>query len=835
MSHTPAITPAQFTTFGDLLKFLRRRAGLSQTELSIGVGYSAAQISRLEKNLRAPDTAAIAARFVPELDLEMEPVWVARLLELAAVARAENEPEASESHVPSVRHNLPLQFTSFVGRDQEIAELKRLLAPNATAAQEVRLLTLSGTGGSGKTRLALRAATECLGEFPDGVFFINLAPLSEPGLVLPTILQTLGVSPIGRQTALDALQEQLRTKRLLLVLDNFEQMLDAAPDFATLLTKTSHLKILVTSRVLLHLASEHEFRVPPMPLPNLRPEFANELEQNEAVALFVERAQAARAGFQLTPTTARVVAEICVRLDGLPLAIELAAARIRILAPQDLLTRLGRRLHLLTGGARDLPARQQTLRNAIDWSFQLLTPNEQRLFTRLGVFVGGWTLESAEQVCFAGADRSDDSVDEMQTLAEHNLIQHQASPEGDVRLTMLETLREFALEQLEASGELESLRQRHADYFFAFVDEAIPTDGNLATPKSVERILEEHANLRAASAWNYGSKGNAQKGLRLAETIGYAANWTEERIWMDRALAYADTEGGYDPHTRGRVLRLFGLAQAWQGDNAGAESSFFAALAIFRQLEDRTSTLHCMERLGWLARERGDAATAIARLEETISLANELDLSDSALGIKITLASAITMQGDIAAARRLLEQVLPQLRQRGDSVGVGWALNHLGHVAQLESDYEQATRLYTESLSLFPRDNPHWTSHIEGLQSLGETALAQGDAALATVRLYESLALAQKYHLAHGIAWCLAGLAGVAVLNEEPENAAYLWGAAEHLRQRLGVREGPATHAVHKRLRAKAGEQLGEQAFDAAWAKGEQTPIEDIVKEILST
>ena len=408
-ARTSAIQPEHFAKFGQLLRFLRQRAGLTQRELSIAVGYSESQLSRLEQNQRPPDEAVLAARFVPALHIEHEPAWAARLLQLGAISRAPgnaSEP-ALAAQAPAPPSNLPLQLTSFIGREQEIAQVRRLIGQR-------RMVTLTGPGGTGKTRLALAVAVELAPDFADGICFVNLAPVTDPDLVASSIAQALGISVPASQPPLKWLNGRLRDRQLLLVLDNLEQVLDAAPQLTALLTDCPRLKILVTSRVILRLSGEQVYAVPPLPVPQKHnPEDWHDLLSYASVALFVQRAQASLPDFQLTESTAPVVAEICARLDGLPLAIELAAARINVLGLHALLARLNSRLGPLTGGPRDLPARQQTLRNTIDWSYRLLAPSAQVLFARLGVFVGGWKLGAAEQVCGPGDDSTIEVVDGM--------------------------------------------------------------------------------------------------------------------------------------------------------------------------------------------------------------------------------------------------------------------------------------------------------------------------------------------------------------------------------------------------------------------------------------
>lgn len=818
-----AITPEQFTNFGDLLKFLRRRAGLTQQELSIAVGYSESHISRLEKNQRIPDTSSIAARFVPALELGKEKEWVARLLELAtaphaAIEMVPQERDADPRELPP--HNLPFQFTSFVGREQQIAEITRFLRPNSGLSKKVRLLTLTGAGGSGKTRLALHVATELLPEFPDGIFFVDLAPVIEAVLVLPAIAQALKVTPVPGLNALDSLQEHLAVKRVLVILDNFEQVPDAASDLMKLLNAVPTLTLLVTSRVLLHVTSEHEYGVPPLSLPNPDSSDSDELQKNEAVALFIQRAQVAQTDFQLSENTVRAIAEICVRLDGLPLAIELAAVRTRVLSPQELLTRLNRRFALLTGGARDFPARQKTLRNTIDWSYHLLSPAEQKLFTRLGVFVGGWALDAAEKVCNVEGALSGDLIDCLQGLIDHNLVRQSISSEGVTRFRMLETIREYSLEQLQSSGEHERLAQQHAEYYFALVDRVMPKTWHLGFDKeTVVAIRAEKDNIRAALGWSEQTKGRAQMALRLAETADFISDYTEQANLLERVLALASAEGGYDLHTQARVLTYLAEVKSWLGDLHGAEVSYAECYSIFERQGDSLWAASSLERFGWVARERGETDLARARLEKSFAMARTLNNHAFLFVVTNTLGETMTMQGDFDAARQRLEEILPLERRTDEWYCLGWTLNHLGHVAQLEGDFDQAARYHEESMESF-RKTPYSWGKIESRHCLGETALAQGDAVIAASYLVESLRLAHNSRLSSAIAWCLAGLAGVAVLNEEPERAAQLWGAAEQLRQRLGVREGPATHDLHEQLITQAREQLGEVAFAKAEAAG---------------
>ena len=423
-------------------------------------------------------------------------------------------------------HNLPVQPTPLIGREKEVSILQDLLH-----REEVRLVTLTGPGGIGKTRLGLQVTAELSDRFADGVFFVNLAPLSNPELVLPAIAEVLDVKEIGGQPILSLLHAYLREKRLLLLLDNFEQVVRAALQVAELLASCPKLKVLVTSRMALHVRVEQEFAVPPLTLPDPKrlPDLVV-LSQYEAVALFIQRARAVKSNFQVTNASAPAVAEICVRLDGLPLAIELAAARIKVLQPQALLARLGQRLAMLTSGAWDAPARQQTLRSTIEWSYQLLDADEQRLFRRLSVFVGGCTLEAVEAVWVALGDPIPSMLDGVASLIDKNLLLQTAQEGEEPRLMMLETIREFGLECLATSGENEAARQAHAVYCLSLAEEA---DVWLWGPQQavwLERLELEHDNLRAALSWpledgpGEGTSRRKEVALRLAGAL--------DRFWF---------------------------------------------------------------------------------------------------------------------------------------------------------------------------------------------------------------------------------------------------------------------------------------------------------------
>jgi predicted ATPase/class 3 adenylate cyclase len=486
-------------------------------------------------------------------------------------------------------NNLPAQTTPFIGREDAIRAVKEQLS-NAN----VRLLSLSGVGGTGKTRLALQAAADMVDEFEHGVFFVPLAALSDPGLVLPTIAQAFGVREAAGRPLQVQIQDYLREKQILLVLDNFEQVIDAAPRVSDLLTAAPRLKVLVTSREVLRLSGETDYPVPPLSLPD--PKRLPPLEQfaqYEAVALFIERAVAVKPAFTVTNENASAVAEVCYRLDGLPLAIELAAARVRVLPPQQMLAQLGNRLRFLTSGARDLPTRQQTLRGMMDWSYGLLTDSEKRVFRQLAVFVGGCTLVAAESIC--NADGQMDVLNGLQSLLDKNLLK-QTEVDGEARFSMLETIREYAREKLLESGENERVRARHLNASLQFAEDAAPQLAGPDQMQWLQRVESEHDNLRAALSWAI-AQAESIAALRLSGALGWfwfvRGHLSEGRQWLQQTFALgrrATDMARMSSDYRGwhaKALQAGAKLAEAQGDYATTQALNEESLVLFRALGDK--------------------------------------------------------------------------------------------------------------------------------------------------------------------------------------------------------------------------------------------------------
>ena len=587
------------------------------------------QISALRKLLGADAIATVASR---GYRFTLEPVW-------AAV------PAPPSSQGP--KHNLPAQTTHLIGREREIRAVREQLSKD-----NARLLTLSGVGGTGKTRLALQAAADMMDEFEHGVFFVSLAALSDAALVLPTIAKTFDLRETAGLPLLEQLQDYLRDKQLLLVLDNFEQVIDAAPRVSELLTAAARLKVLVTSREALRLSGETDYPVPPLSLPDPRrlPSLA-QLSQYEAVALFIERAVAVKPTFTVTNENAPAVAEICHRLDGLPLAIELAAARARVLPPERMLVELSHRLNFLTSGSRDVPTRQKTLRGAIDWSHDLLTTTERELFRRLGVFVGGCTLESIETVCNVEKDLS--VLETVESLVGKSLVK-QTEAHGEPRFVMLETIREYAGERLLAAGEEERVRERHREYYLALAEEAQAKLIGAEQTEWLQHLEDEHENLRAALNWSLVVAGS-DGGLRLCGALqrfwATRGHLSEGRGWCARFLGRA--EGEVRTPARAKALNTAGVLAQLQADYPVASTQHEEGLAIRRQLGDQSGIAASLNNLANVFAQRADYSSAKTLYEESLAIRRQLgDRSGIAASLD-NLGAVAHAQGDFVSARTL--------------------------------------------------------------------------------------------------------------------------------------------------------------------------------------
>jgi predicted ATPase/DNA-binding CsgD family transcriptional regulator len=656
---------------------------------------------------------------------------------------------------------------------------------------DVRLVTLTGPGGVGKTRLALQVAVESEPAFADGAVFVPLPLVRDPNLILPEIARALDLPDAGDRPLAERLRAVLRDRDLLLVLDNFEQVIVAAPYLIDLLTACPRLKILVTSREVLRVTGEHEFPVQPLAVPGAgSTESLPDLLRHGAVALFVQQARAARPTFALAKENAHVVAAICSRLEGLPLAIELAAVRTRVLSPDEVLARLERRLPLLGHGARDLPPRQQTMRNAIAWSYDLLSPDEQALFRRLSVFAGGCTLEAAEAIAAAAGDLALDPLEGVTSLVEKSLLREDDRA-GSPRFVMLETVREFGAERLEASDEAAQTRRRHAIWYRDLAERARPELMGWVNRTWLAQLGVELDNIRTALGWAI-ERDEAETAQRFAYTVGWywyvTDQLSEGRTWTERSLTCA---GSTTPEVRAVALIM----------------------------------------AGWLAGEQGDLARADPLVNEGLALARTIGHRHYEAQALISLGLVAVRRAAFDRARACFEEALAIHASLGDVTWVPFALKNLGFVAYRRGDRAQADALYEQALRQF-RDLGNTFGTAITLISMAKVARDRGDLARATALYAEGLALRWDHGDKISVAGCLRGLALVAALARQDERAARLFGAAEALRESIGAGEPRGDSRVEDAL-APARTALGEEAFAAAWAAGRALPLSEAVAEAL--
>lgn len=768
--------------------------------------------------------------------------------------------------------NLPAQVTAFVGREQELANVKQRLEDPG-----VRLLTLTGPGGTGKTRLALQVASDLVGQYPDGVWFVPLAPIASAGRVASAIAEVLGVRESPGEPIAESLKSFLRTRRLLLVLDNFEHVVEAAPLVSSLLASDPGLQVLATSRTPLRISAENELPIEPLGLPSrqtgLRPK---EALTSEAVRLFVDRAQAVRAGFTLTAENVDAVVAICLRLDGLPLAIELAAARMRLLPPEAILARLDSQLSLLTGGSRDHPERQQTLRAAIGWSHDLLDVSEQALFRRLAVFVGGWTLQAAEAVVNAAPGPDIPVIDCLEALHANSLIRlAQADSQdasADPRFAMLQTIREFAREQLVSSGELDVVSEAHAAYFVALAGEAEPHLTGRSAATWLSRFETEHDNVRAALAW-LRDRGDAAQALRLAGAL-WRFWWLrghigEGRDELDAVLALAAPDDSALKPVRAAALDGAGILAETQGDYHRAQTLHKQALEISRAIEDRLGIARSLGNLGVVAFDRRDDDKAVALLDESLELARESG-NDFLIATALNDQGRVAYeQGDLERAESLYRESLGLRRRIGSESDIARTLNNLGGVALQMGNFARAAELFGESLELYRAVSDPWGA-AGAMINLALAARDQGDASRATALFAESLdlfrdtgdtrnialallSLAETERLmadhgtsaAHyreaiaafrdvddplGAADGLAGLAGVLHLSGQSEIAARMLAAAT-VSLTGDASRGLTESAQYRQDRDAIRAALGEDSFAALWAEGMMLSLDAAASE----
>lgn len=861
-----AVSPGQFLNLGDLVKYLRRRQELSQRELALRVQYSDSQISRIEQNQRVPDEATLTALFVPALHLEREPEWTARLLELAGQARRGELPEPRETSNPTSKNNLPAFLTTFIGREKAQAEIIEQIGKH-------RLVTLTGSGGVGKTRLAVQVGEQVSGAYADGVWLVELASLSDPTLLPQRVASVLGiVTQSATSSFTELLIGFLRGKAVLLILDNCEHLVESCATLIDTLVKSCpQLRVLATSREALGIPGEIQYHLPSLALPDIQPTL-EAIESYESVRLFQERARLAQPDFKLTAENALAVAQICTRLDGIPLAIELAAARVTILSAAEIAARLDDRFNLLTGGSRTALPRQQTMRASIDWSWDLISEPERTLLSRLTVFAGGWTLEAAEAVCSAEGVDSWQVSELLSRLVAKSLVMVSRVPGRARRFHLHETIKQYAhgkwSNKANEASEQENVKSRHLNYFMKFVRLAEPA---LHGPQQLEwydRLTDEHANLRAAL--KHASESDLETGMYLAGELlehWYAFD-VREGLRMTTNLIQAPGAAAF-PHacakarlTRGDILwnmQQFAAARAAAqeslevfrayGDKEGECDSLMSlgralqflegmeartechkqALTLARSLGDVWRQAYALSMLGW---DQRDPHQGRANWEEAIALLRQCGdwfLLARTLGV---LGFTILSNGEIESAEKLLDEASEVNQQSHDRTGVEFILTGKSQLALLRGEYAQARALLQQNCDM-QKEVGNRMGYLWGCARLANVALHKGNLPLAHQMLADVIQDFQTDRNKNGLAFALEKMASLYLAEQNPEPAPTLIGWCDATRIEIGdPRQRLQQDELDQTIAALIA-ALGAAAYQEAYVSGSKMTLEEAVQYAL--
>jgi predicted ATPase len=892
-----AVSPQSFTSFGELLRFLRERVELSQKELAIQVGYHYSYMSRIEKNQRTPDPTTLMARFVPALSLDSEPEWTARLLELArgTETRVNSALASSEGAKPSrsapptalpifdlSSSNLPMILTPLLGRDEEVVALTSLLTRD-----DVRLVTLIGPPGVGKTRLAAHIAAQLAGSFAHGPLFVDLTSIADVEAFLPTLAESLNVREVSDLPLLKSITTSLRSRNLLLVLDNFEQMISAAPQVLSLLVGAAGVKVLVTSREALHISGEYEFPLAPLALPEgSHPDLV--LEENRletfshysAVQLFVQRAQAVQPFFKLTPENAAAIVEICRQLDGLPLAIELAAARIKTLGPQAMFQQLDRRFDWLTRGSRDANISRRTLRETMEWSYNLLSEPERILLRRLSVFSGGWTLRAAESICAdpkevfsATALQREDILDLLGKLVDKSLIVTEAVNQQS-RYHLLETVREFGREKLSQLDELPEILNRHLTHFSEYAEESESHLDGVEQAKWIAISEKEHNNFRAAIDYALTPGADLMYGLRIGAAISLfwlERNHFHEGIERLQKLLQLAAEIAHRP-ARAKLLyraaaihsRLFSYNTAYKlceqsieisrsledqrslasalyymgeicialHDYAGAKKALEESVSICWSIHFPQQLNMALTSLGRVYEETGERERALATTKEALAIAEQMEDTWGLIHALQLLGAINRFKSDYEMAIDYFERSLPSIRLIGDRFAEGITLANLSILYNLKANYSAAAHAAEQSFVLFQSIGDE-VQQAFPLRMMGYSAIQAGNVVRARSLIIESLKGNRAQGQSPGQLACLIALGTCDMQEGKVDKAVTFAGLAQNYLQAgsQSLMEPDAVALGH--LLSLGKEKLGKKSFEKAMAQGQSLKMEDVIAQEL--